>query len=391
MNHPKEKFHDVSDATQARLDAAKAGLKAVHVTDFGIVQNELEINEPRPQALPHVWRWNDVSPWLDKVYAGMSLKEVHRRTLALTNPGLDRPLATTSMLCSMSIYYPGDLAGVHRHSASASRFLLEGRGGYTTVGNEKCSLERGDLVITPNGEWHDHGNDGEAPIIWVNVLDIGLAEKLNAIFTEWDYDEGGRKTTTQSFLRPAGWSDTMFGHGGVVPKFGPEQRGRGVHSPKYLYRWAHTLEVLEGLRGEKGSPYDGILVEYTNPMTGGSVVPTMSFRAQLLRPGETTGTHRHTSSTVCTVVSGTGCTEIDGKRYEWGPNDIFAIPGWMWHRHINGSKDALIYSVSDSPTLEKLHFYREQERLDSGEVSEVSPWPARPEQATRVGGVPSAY
>src|SRR5579862_6735849 len=174
--------HPVSAPTQTRFDDAAADLKAAHMTDFGIVQNELEIAEPREIAVPHIWRWRDVSPWLDKVYSGMSLKEVHRRTLALSNPGMNgRPLATTTLLTSMSIYYPGDIAGVHRHTANASRFLLEGQGAYTTVGGEKCALERGDLVITPNGEWHDHGNDGTTPIIWVNVLDIGLVESLNAI------------------------------------------------------------------------------------------------------------------------------------------------------------------------------------------------------------------
>src|SRR5690242_5632723 len=98
--------HQVSDVTQARLDQAASDLKAAHMTDFGIVQNELEIAEPRELALPHIWRWKEVSPLLDKVYSGMSLNEVHRRTLALTNPGLKgRPLATTTMLTSMSIYY----------------------------------------------------------------------------------------------------------------------------------------------------------------------------------------------------------------------------------------------------------------------------------------------
>lgn len=379
------KAHDVSRETQARLDAASEGLRAVHLTDFGIVQNELEIAEPRELAVPHLWKWSEVSPWLDKVYAGMSLNEVHRRTLALSNPGLGRPLAATTMLCSMSIYYPGDIAGVHRHTANASRFLLEGRGGYTTVGNEKCPLERGDLVITPNGEWHDHGNDGEGPITWVNVLDIGLVESLNAIFTEWDYAEEGRASKSQSFLRPAGWSDAMFSRGGLVPRFGPEARGRGVHSPKYLYRWEHTCEALEALRGEAGSPHEGVVVEYTNPLTGGPVVPTMSFRASLLRPGEATCERRRTASTVYTVVDGSGVTEIDGKRFSWSRNDIFVIPGWKWHRHLNGGSDARLYAVSDAPALQKLHLYREQERLADGSVREVHPWPSRPAADTLVG------
>lgn len=385
--------HQVSEDTQKKLSSVAAGLAAAHLTDFAIVQNELEIPSPREMAVPHIWKWHEVSPWLDKTYSGMSLNEVHRRTLALTNPGLKgRPLAATTMLTSMSIYYPGDLAGVHRHTASASRFLLEGDGGYTTVGGEKCPLERGDLVITPNGEWHDHGNDGSTPIIWVNVLDIGLVEYLNAIFTEWEYYEtngssGAQATKTQSFIRPAGWSDKMFSQGGIVPRFGPERRGRGVHSPKYLYQWARTRETLQALRSEAGDPYDGIIVEYINPLSGESVVPTLSFNAQLLRPEELTRTHRHTASSVYCVIEGEGYTDVEGNRLEWTRNDIFVVPGWKWHRHVNrsSSQDAFLYSVSDNPVHEKLHLYREQERLPSGEMREVHPWPASPRPPAHVG------
>ena len=383
--------HQVSVHTQARLDQAADDLKAAHMTDFGVVQNELEIAEPREIAVPHIWRWRAVSPLLDKVYSGMSLNEVHRRTLALTNPGMNgRPLATTTMLTSMSIYYPGDIAGVHRHTASASRFLLEGHGAYTTVGGEKCPLERGDLVITPNGEWHDHGNDGTSPIIWVNVLDIGLVESLNAIFTEWEYyevkDGNRRAAKAQSHVRPAGWSDMILGQGEIVPRFGPEERGRGIHSPKYLYPWSKTREVLHALRNEAGSPYDGIIVEYTNPVDGGSVVPTMSFQAQLLRPQEITRTHRHTANSVYCVLEGEGWTDIGGERFEWQQNDIFVVPGWKWHRHSNSSatSDACLYSVSDAPVHHKLHFYREQEMADGNSVREVFPWPYKTERGSHV-------
>lgn len=383
----------ISEKTRARLDQAAPGLQAAHLTDFAVVQSELEIAEPKEYAVPYVWRWREVSPWLDRVYNGMSLDEVHRRTLALSNPGLGgRPFATSTLLASMSMYYPNDIANVHRHMANASRFMLEGHNAYTTVGGEKCPLERGDLVITPNGEWHDHGNDGNAPIVWVNVLDIPLVETLSAIMTEWEYYEGSSNSNSkeaiarksQSFMRPPGFSDQMFGAGGIVPRFGPERRGRGVHSPKYLYRWEKTREILQSLRDEAGSPYDGIIVEYTNPLDGGSVVPTMSFEAQMLRPGELTKIHRHTSSAVYCVIEGSGCTEIDGKRFDWERNDIFAIPGWKWHRHCNSNTDACLYSVSDAPVHHKLHMYREQTQADNGEIIEVWPWPYQPGAANRV-------
>lgn len=385
----------ISEKTRAHLDQAAPGLKAANLTDFAIVQSELEIAEPLEYAVPHIWRWKEVSPWLDRVYHGMSLEEVHRRTLALSNPGLGgRPFALSTLLTSMSMYYPNDVAGVHRHMANASRFMLEGTNAYTTVGGEKCPLDRGDLVITPNGEWHDHGNDGDAPIVWVNVLDIPLVETLNAIMTEWEYYETGGNLNclqptarkSQSFIRPPGFSDDMFGTGGIVPRFGLERRGRGVHSPKYLYRWDKTHKILQNLRNEAGSPYDGIVVEYTNPLDGGPVVPTMSFEAKMLRPGERTRTHRHTSNSVYCVIEGSGFTEIDGRRFDWQRNDIFVIPGWKWHYHYNTSatSDACLYSVSDTPVHHKLHMYREQAKADNGEITEVWPWPYNPGAAMRV-------
>jgi gentisate 1,2-dioxygenase len=376
----------LSSETTERLASVKAGLESINLVDFAVVQAELEIPEPRPAAVPHLWKWSEVKPWLSCTYAGMSLEEVHRRTLAFKNPGLmGRPFAASSLFMSISMYFPGDEAAVHRHMASASRFLLEGSGGFTTVGGEKCVLERGDLVITPNGQWHDHGNDGSEPIVWVNVLDIPMTEFFNAVMTEWDYREPEASSNSgepvrkkmQSLRSPIGYSQHLFGAGGIVPRFGPERRGEGAHSPMFLYKWRDTETTLMALRGERGSDFDGILVEYVDPLSGGPVVPTLSFSAQLLRPAEATKVHRHTASAIYCVLRGKGYSEIGGKRLDWSENDLFVVPGWMWHRHVNlqSGTEAVLYSVSDAPALRKLGFYREQAWRDGGAPAEVAPWP----------------
>jgi len=247
-------------------------------------------------------------------------------------------------------------------------------------------MGRGDLVITPNGQWHDHGNDGTEPIVWMNVLDVALLERLNAIITEWDYADAGatgvaETRTVQSIVLPADYSQRLFGSGGLVPRFGPETRGGGLHSPIYVYRWDNTRETLDRLRDHDGSPFDGILVEYTDPVNGGAVVPTMSFRARLLRPGETTRTHRHTTNAVYCALEGQGVTEVgpagvDAAELAWHQNDVFIVRAWTWHRHVNTSAaDVVLYSVSDD---QKLGVYLEQERSASGEITPVVPWPATP-------------
>ncbi|HMJ31034.1 MAG TPA: cupin domain-containing protein, partial [Xanthobacteraceae bacterium] len=47
---------------------------------------------------------------------------------------------------------------------NASRTILSDKGGYTVVEGERCTAARGDLILTPNGTWHDHGNDDSEPV-----------------------------------------------------------------------------------------------------------------------------------------------------------------------------------------------------------------------------------
>ncbi len=358
------------------------------ICDFRKVMAELEIAEPRVRALPHLWRWDDIRRRLTAADA-FDLSEVHRRAFALCNPGLGgRPAVATTLFASVSVYYPGDHAPVHRHTPSASRFALEGIGGYTNVAGEKLAMTRGDLVITPNGEWHDHGNDGDAPVFWIDILDAPLIEHVNGIMTEWDYYErdpasnSGEpvKRGTQSVSRPSDYSQSLFAGAGLVPRFGGEGRLGRRFTPKYLYRAAEMRRAQDLLRHEPGGLYDGIVLEYTDPTTGASVVPTLSFRSQLLRPSEATRPRRRTPSAVYCVLEGRGVTEVGEHRLEWSRNDIFVVPGWMWHRHVNADPraDAVLYSVSDEPALAKLGVFRDQGRRADGAIEDIAHWPEFP-------------
>ena len=85
-----------------------------------------------------------------------------RQSILLLNPGLNGRLQVTNTIrCAISIYNPGDVAPVHLHSPNASRTILSNKGGYTVVEGERVTADRGDLILTPNGTWHDHGNDSE--------------------------------------------------------------------------------------------------------------------------------------------------------------------------------------------------------------------------------------
>ena len=66
---------------------------------------------------------------------------------------------------------PGEVAPSHRHTQSALRLVMEGDGAYTAVEGERAPMRPGDLLLTPSWTWHDHGNDGDSPAIWLDGRD----------------------------------------------------------------------------------------------------------------------------------------------------------------------------------------------------------------------------
>ena len=67
---------------------------------------------------------------------------------------------------------PDETAPAHRHVAFAMRFIIEGEGGFTAVHGQRIKMRRGDVILTPTMNWHDHGKDGSGPMIWLDGLDL---------------------------------------------------------------------------------------------------------------------------------------------------------------------------------------------------------------------------
>lgn len=368
-------------AERTRISLAEE-TKALHLVEFWAERADIELRQPRNKATPYRWRWADIEPRLRVAAKTVPIEECERRALVFANPGLGgKPYITNTIFAAYSLYNPGERAPVHRHTPSASRFVLDGDGGFTVVEGEKLAMARGDLILTPSGTWHDHGNDGTQAVIWVDVLDVPLVESLNATIFEFDYTEQDRQSNTgepiprtvQTIREPAGHSSRLYATGGLKPLFVSHRRGPNEHSPMFIYRWEDTRRALGQLRGYAGSPYDGILLEYVDPTTGGSVMPTLAYRSQMLRPGERTRAHRKTASCIYCVLEGEGYTEVDGQRLDWRRNDVFAVPGWQWHGHHNtGQEDAFLYSVTDEPTMRKLGLFREEGRTPDGKIERVT-------------------
>jgi gentisate 1,2-dioxygenase len=214
--------------------------------------------------------------------------------------------------------------------------------------------------------------------VFFDVLDIPLLTSLATATWDFDYVKvtGDKGKTAQDLQFPLNHSNNLYQSGGIVPKF--VGGSRPDHSPMLSYRWEVVRDTLQRLRKEEGSPYDGVIVEFTNPVNGGSVGPTMSICAQLLRPGEKTLAHRENINTIFIGAEGKGYTKVGDKRIDWSKWDIFAVPSWHWHEHGNDSaQDAIIYSVSDSPVIDKLGLLCEHRKTKDGKTEYIGWQPNR--------------
>jgi gentisate 1,2-dioxygenase len=322
---------------------------------------------PLHRPIPTLWRWAEIEPYLHRIAEIAPLEFTERQQFLLVNPGLGGNLRVTNTIrVAVSIYKPGDVAPTHVHTPNASRTILSDQGGYTTIEGERCKAHRGDLILTPNGTWHGHGNDSAEPVIWMDVLDWPLLEYLDCIWIE----EEGAASAGNRPAPAADYSKRMYGAGGLVPRFAEHRKGMGEGtSPMFHYDGGATLRALEGLAGEDGSPHDGILMEFTDPVTGGPAFASMGYFAQLLRPGETTLPSRQTASTLYCVIEGEGVTEAGGVKMAWAKNDIFVVPNHLWSHHVNtGAGNAVLYSVTDAPLLRAIGQYRRQGRTKAGDV-----------------------
>ncbi|HZO82487.1 MAG TPA: gentisate 1,2-dioxygenase [Candidatus Binataceae bacterium] len=312
----------------------------------------IQSREPRPPEAPVLWRYEEVRPMLMEAGGLISAREADRRVLILENPALRGqfpPRVTHSLFAGLQLILPGEIAPSHRHTQSALRFIIEGAGAYTAVDGEKTTMRPGDFVITPYWTWHDHGNETDGPMVWLDGLDIPIVDLLNAVFFE-PYGEDQFPLT-----RPEGDSIARYGSG-LLPAVCER---RALSSPILNYTYERTREALARMsRGGDIDACHGYRMRYVNPVTGEWAMPTIGAAMQLLPRGFSAMPYRSTDSTVFVVVEGRGRTVIDGETFDWGPHDIFVAPSWRPYRH-DAAEEAVLFSFSDRPVHEKLGLWRE--------------------------------
>jgi gentisate 1,2-dioxygenase len=307
------------------------------------MRNTREHQAPDPEVL----KWSTIYPLL--LEAGEVVKlggdgDAFRRNMA-----------------GYQVVMPGESAPAHRHTASAMRLIVAGDGSaYTTTNGEQMFMEPGDLLVQPSFGWHDHSNPGSQPVIWMDMLDNVLIQTLEVEFRN-DWPNGEQQPVTHR----EGFYSQLYGNVRPARLVGA-QLSSPQDSPPMTYKYRDAVKALELMASEEEiDPYDGVLMGYANPVTGGHTLPTMSARIQMLRPGEVTKAHRHTGTVRYHVISGKGASTMDrdsAKAFEWEDHDAFRIPAWRWHSHRNASQTepAILFSISDSPVSEALGFYREE-------------------------------
>ncbi|KTE18824.1 NADPH dehydrogenase [Sphingopyxis sp. H050] len=334
------------------LEAFYQELAARNAGAFWKRANAIEPWEPETRYRPTLWRYADMRAMCLRALDLVKPEEAGRRVVTLLNDsdaGRENVAVCGWLFSGMQAMRPGEITPAHKHTASAHRFIMEGQGAYTVVDGHHITLGANDYVLTPGGCWHDHGVVADGAVsIWQDGLDIPLMNSLETNFYAV-YDR-----PAQSAAFPVDDLPLSYG-GGLRPEGVPAWEK--PYSPVMVYRWEATRDALWNLaKVSDGSPFDGHMLRYSNPLTGGWALQTMGAHMQMLEAGFRGKAHRHTGNVVYNVAGGRGYSIIGGERFDWQTHDIFCVPAWTWHEHVNldASEEAFLFSFNDFPVMEAL-------------------------------------
>jgi gentisate 1,2-dioxygenase len=323
---------------------------AHHMTPLWEVLGALVPTSPQSPAKPAMWRYAEIRDQVMEAGRLISAAEAERRVLILENPALrGQSCITQSLYAGLQLIMPGEVAPAHRHTQSALRLVLDGEGAYTAVDGERTTMHRGDFIITPAWTWHDHGNLGTTPVVWLDGLDIPLVRFLDAGFAEKSEEE------SQAHLRHEGDALARYGANMVPVDFHqvPSQPTR-----VFVYPYARTREALKALARDQPSAHFGHKQRFVNPATGASPMPTIGAFVQLLPAGFETRLYQCTDATVYVCLEGAGEAQVGDEVFRFGENDVFVVPSWQPLR-IRSDREAVLFSYSDRPVQQALGLWRE--------------------------------
>lgn len=366
---------------QGQIDPRDAQLGRSHVTHTDALQefyqelarynadafwnraNAIEPWEPDSRYRPTLWKYAEMRPLCLRATELVRPEDAGRRVVTLLNDS-DAGRANTAVVgwlfSGLQAMKPGEITPAHKHTASAHRFIMEGSGAYTVVDGHRITLGKNDYVLTPNGCWHDHGVAADGALsIWQDGLDIPL---MNCMETNF-YAVYDQPAQTPAFPT----NDLPLSYGGGMMPDGIGQWARPF-SPTMVYRWQQVRDAIRSFAEvSEGSPFDGHIMRYSNPNTGGWALQTMGAHMQMLKPGLHTKAHRHTGNVVYNVAQGRGFSVIGGRRFDWEEHDIFCVPAWTWHEHVNldPEEEAFLFSFNDFPVMDAMDVRIEEPFADN--------------------------
>ncbi len=327
---------------------------------------------PARRTRPVHWRYAALRPLLLRAGELTPIEKAERRVLVLANPGHgpDSLQASAAIYLGLQLLLPGEWAPSHRHTPNAVRMVVEGEGAWTAVDGQKLAMQRGDLILTPTGLWHEHGHDGAQPVTWLDVLDLPLVHALETSY----HQPGSRQPVHGDGAAPG------YRQGGLLPvagRLGPgASLGDEAHSsmpgsaaahaaaryPLLRYPWAQTRAALLALAQEL--PADAAArLDYVNPATGESAQNILGYQALMLRPGQVLALPPRSPAAVFHLVDGAVQLALPGQRFELAAADTACVPGYTACRLANASRSqpAFLFMADESPLHRKLGLYEERE------------------------------
>ncbi len=344
-----EQLGTLEDLPQDYRDAmSAAGVAPL----WPMMRNLLPHGKPNPVSRPGHWAYRDVRPLLMRAGELTPVEKAERRVLVLSDPGrgIGAMQATASIYAGLQLLLPGETAPAHRHTPSAARIIVEGEGGFTVVNGEKLPMNDGDLVLTPGGQWHDHGHDGSEPVIWLDALDLPLLAYLEGSYAEEAPLQAPRNRPDASLVE--------YQAAGLAPT-----RRLGTKAPPFplmRFPWERTERALRDMARYTGD--ETVEMDYINPETGSDVLATMGFTAQMLRAGKTERPPVRSSSAVFHAIRGNGRTTVNGQTIAWSEKDTFSVPVFAEIDHEAAGSEAFLIRVHDKPLQDKLGYYEERAR-----------------------------
>jgi gentisate 1,2-dioxygenase len=293
-----------------------------HAEPLWPVISQLATAGPKPRAVPHVWDFATMRPLCAQAAELVGTEYAERRVFSLINPALANPFTTDTLYAGLQTILPGEVARAHRHTIFALRFIMEGSRAYTSVEGEKLMMTPGDVILTPQMEWHDHGNEGDAIMIWMDGLDHPLWRTIPLVFADH-------------------YASTQY------PSAPPE------HESVRRYSWAEKAAALDAVAGPTAE------VRYVHRGHGGDIGATIGASALRIDAGAATAPLRETSSSIINVYSGSGTVTVGDVVLPFRRGDILAIPAWKTVSIASDpSTPSYLFRMDDKPLVRAINAYR---------------------------------